>query len=63
MMPFRMMMHRPWQAVRHVPQPGFRASPATKQTGADDLARLRAMETPLDELTGPVGGTTTKIPE
>jgi hypothetical protein len=56
-MPFRMLMHRPWKEVRHVPQTGFRASPATRQMSEREQQQLRELETPLSELTAPVTGT------
>jgi hypothetical protein len=56
LMPFRMATHRPWQAVSHSPQVGYRAAPTTSQKAAADLARLRELEKPLSDLTGPVGG-------
>jgi hypothetical protein len=58
-MPFRMLMHRPWQQVRHVPQTGFRASPATRQRSEREVQQLRELETPLSELTAPVTGDAT----
>lgn len=54
LIPFRMVMHSPFKDVRHVPQPGYRAAPATRQASEIELERLRALDAPLSELTAPV---------